>query len=208
MGKAKRNGVLLVTCILITAMALGAGCTPKMELQAPGENAEVEIPKRVLAVGSASSGSLYVTYTAAWADMLMKNIEGLNVTVEPGGSSQNMQTVHSGDTDFGITATLQTYPGYYGIGWANGAKYQNVCSLFPSYSYEGVFFTKASNRDINSIKDLDGKIISFGYAGGGSDFTGRELMEFFGIKPKEIVNASWTDVGGMLGDGLVDAIFY
>lgn len=213
MSKMKRSGVLLVTCILIAAMALGVGCSQKPQEQVPGEQApgkeaEVEIPKRVMAVGSASAGSLYVTYTAAWADMLMKNIEGLNVTVEPGGSSQNMQTIHSGDTDFGITATLQTYPGYYGIGWADGTKYQNVNSLFPSYSYEGVFFTTAANKGINSIKDLNGKIVSFGYAGGGSDFTGRELMEFFGIKPKEIVNASWTDVGGMLGDGLVDAVFY
>jgi len=103
---------------------------------------------------------------------------------------------------------LQTYPGYYGQGWAKGTEYQNVNSLFPAYSYEGVWFTTASKKDINSIQDLNGKVISFGYAGGGSDFTGRELMDFFGVKPKEIVNASWSDVGGMLADGLVDAVFY
>lgn len=218
MKKTKRNGILLLTCILVVSIILGVGCAPKPSepaAAAPANNGEqkqeekkVEIPKGVLSVGSASSGSLYVTYTAAWADMLMKNIQGLNITVEPGGSSQNMQTVNSGDTDFGITATLQTYPGYYGIGWAKGTKYQNVNSLFPAYSYEGVWFTTAEHTDINSIKDLNGKIVSFGYAGGGSDFTGREILETFGIKPKEIVNASWSDVGGMLADGLVDAVFY
>lgn len=216
MNKVKRNGVLLLVGILIMSMTLGVGCSPKAEVAAPAaapaeqEQAadKVEIPKGVLAVGSASAGSLYVTYTAAWADMLMKNIQGLNITVEPGGSSQNMQTINSGDTDFGITATLQSYPGYYGEGWAKGTKYQNVNSLFPSYSYEGVWFTTAKHSDINSLQDLNGKIISFGYAGGGSDFTGREIMEAFNIKPKEIVNASWSDVGGMLADGLVDAVFY
>jgi len=218
MKRIKKRGFVLLACILVVSMVIGVGCAPKAEAPAPAAPAEsgeqkqeatkIVLPKKVMAVGSASSGSLYVTYTAAWADMLMKNIEGLNVTVEPGGSSQNMQTIHSGDTDFGITATLQTYPGYYGTGWAKGTKYQNVNSLFPSYSYEGVWFTTTAHKDINSIQDLNGKIISFGYAGGGSDFTGREILEQFNIKPKEVINANWSDVGGMLADGLVDAIFY
>lgn len=213
MIKTKSKGFLLLIGILILSMILAAGCTPKSE-NVPGTeedeqgSAQVEIPRGVMAIGSASSGSLYVTYTAAWADMIMKNIEGLNITVEPGGSSQNMQNIHTGDVEFGITATLQAYPGYYGQGWANGTKYQNVNSFFPAYSYEGTFFTLESKSNINSIQDLNGKIIALGYAGGGSDFTGRELLEFFNVKPKEIVNASWDDVGGMLKDGLVDAIYY
>ena len=171
------------------------------------QSANVEIPKRVLSVGSASAGSLYVTYTSAWANMLMQKINGLNMTVEPGGSSQNIQGIDAGSMDFGITATLQAYPAYHGTGWAEGKKYQNVAGLFPAYSYEGVWFTTA-NKKIESIEDLNGKVVALGYAGGGSDFTGREIIEFFGIKPKQIVNASWEDTGGMLKDGLVDAIFY
>ncbi|MGE5633414.1 MAG: TAXI family TRAP transporter solute-binding subunit [Caulobacteraceae bacterium] len=215
MKKIRKSGLVLLACILVASMILGVGCAPKKAETAPAaaapaatSEAKVEIPKKVFAVGSASAGSLFVTYTAAWSNMLMQKIPGLNMTVEPGGSSQNMQTIDSGDTDFGITSTFQTYPGYYGLTWAKGTKYQKVNSLFPSYSYEGVWFTTAEHKDINSIKDLDGKIISFGYAGGGSDFTGRELVDYFGIKPKEIVNANWDDVGGMLADGLVDAVFY
>lgn len=218
MQKNYKKSKFFVLGILIFTMAFGTGCAQKSpdpvpteapKVEAPKvEEVKVEIPKKVFAIGSASSGSLYVTYTAAWADMIMNKMDGMNVVVEPGGSSQNMQTINSGATDFGITASLQSYPGYYGIGWADGTQYQNINSFIPAYSYEGVWFTTAENSDINSIQDLDGKIISFGYAGGGSDFTGREIVEFFGIKPKEIVNASWTDVGGMISDGLVDAVFY
>ncbi len=180
-----------------------------VHLTGAAEPAKIKItpPKKVLSVGSGPSGSLFVNYTAAWSDMLMKRVEGINMAVEPGGSSQNMRAIHTGDMDFGITSTLQTYPGYYGQGWAKGVKYNKISSLFPSYSYEGVFFAKA-NSPINSIHDLNGKIVSFGYAGGGSDVTGRELFAFYGIKPRNIVNASWTDVGGMLKDGLIDAVFY
>lgn len=208
MMRAKKRWFVLLACILIVSMVFAVGCGSKekdiaaeQETQSEEQGQEttkIEIPKKVMAVGSASSGSLFVTYTAAWADMLMKQIPGLNITVEPGGSSQNMQSIHNGETEFGITSTFQTYPGYYGLDWAEGTKYDHVNSLFPAYSYEGVFFTTKEHSDINSIHDLDGKIVSFGYAGGGSDFTGRALIDFFGIKPKNIVNASWSDVGGMI----------
>lgn len=214
MIKSKGKGFVVMLCMMVIFALLIVGCTPKtVETPSPNtgeqkEEPQIVLPKRVFAVGSASAGSLYITYTAAWADLLMKNIDGMNVTVEPGGSSQNMKMIHSGDMDFGITATLQSYPGFHGTGWANGVKYDKVNSLFPGYSYEGVFLTLESKRDINSIQDLNGKTIGLGYAGGGSDFTGRELLEFFDVKPKEFVNASWTDIGGMMKDGLVDAIYY
>lgn len=223
MYKVSSKKVLFLVAILVFAMFSSTGCQPAAPAPAPAPEPapapaeepepaevaeEVEIPKNVFAIGSASAGSLYVTYTAAWADMIMNKMPGMNVVVEPGGSSQNMQTIHTGDTDFGITASLQTYPGYHGIGWADGTPYTNVNSFIPAYSYEGTWFTTAKHGDINSIQDLSGKTVGFGYAGGGSDFTGRELLEFFGIQPKEIVNASWTDIGGMMSDGLVDAVFY
>src|SRR5665647_368044 len=128
--KMKRKNSILIIMLLIISMltvacsqptpapATTTATTQQVETTAPAQTEKaVEIPKKVMAVGSASSGSLYVTFTAAWADMLMKNIDGLNITVEPGGSSQNIQTINSGDTDFGITATLQSYPAYYGLGW-------------------------------------------------------------------------------------------
>lgn len=198
----KRNlGLYLLVGVTLIFIMVNSGNT------AETAKLKIPIPKKVFSIGSGPSGSLYVNYTATWADIIMKKIEGLNVSVVPGGSSQNMRAIHNGEMDFGITATLQTYPGYYGLAWAKGVKYTKVNSLFPSYSYEGVFFAKA-NSPINSIHDLNGKTVSLGYAGGGSDVTGRELLAFFNIKPKNIVNASWTDVGGMLKDGLVDAVFY
>lgn len=168
---------------------------------------KVSSPKKVLSVGSGPAGSLYVNYTAAWVDMLMKKTDGMNLNIEPGGSSQSVRAIHTGDMDFGISSTFQTYPGFHGIGWAKGVPYNKVRSLFPAYSVDAVLFAKASSP-INSFRDLEGKIVSFGYAGGGSDVTGRELLASTGVKPKNIVNASWTDVGGMLKDGLVDAVFY
>jgi TRAP transporter TAXI family solute receptor len=165
------------------------------------------IPKKLFSIGSGPSGSLFINYTAAWADIMMKNYPGLNIVVEPGGSSQNVQGISTNRMDFGITSSLQNYPGYYGLGWADGTKYTNICSLFPAYSYEAIFITKAGSS-IKSLGDINGKKVSAGYAAGGSDVTFRELVDYFDLKPSDVVNASWTDVGGMLQDGLIEAVFY
>lgn len=196
----KRYVLAAVVVLAILVLSFPAAAAEPAKIKIP-------LPKKVFSVGSGPSGSLYVNYMATWADLLMKRVEGLNMSVEPGGSSQSLRAIHAGNMDFGISATLQSYPGYYGTGWAKGVAYNRVRSLMAGYSYEGVFFTKASSP-IQTVRDLEGKTISLGYAGGGSDVTGRELLNFFGIKPKNIVNASWTDVGGMLKDGLVDAVFY
>lgn len=191
---------------IVLVMVLSFSLSYKTEASEPAK-IKITLPQKMLSVGSGAAGSLYVNYTVAWADMLTRRIDGPKAMVEPGGSTQSVRAIHAGDMDFGITATLQTYPGYHGISWAKGVKYTKVNSLFPAYSYEGVFFAKAASP-IASIYDFTGKTVALGAAGSGSDVTGRELLEFFGIKPRNMVNASWTDIGGMLKDGLVDVVYY
>ncbi|KUK14400.1 MAG: TAXI family TRAP transporter solute-binding subunit [Synergistetes bacterium] len=185
--------ILAIIALVSSGLSLNATAKPKP-------------PKPIMSVASGPAGSLYVNFCAAFAEALMKAFDGLQVNVEPGGSSQNMILVHRGEAEFGITATLQTYPGYYGFGWAK-ERYTKVASLIPAYSYQGVWFAPA-NSPVNSLQDLNGKVVGLGYAGGGSDVTGRQILEFFNIKPAKIVNASWSDTGGMLRDGLLDAVFY
>lgn len=199
--------ILLVGLIGSTyQVSLAAQETPKAATLDSSQN-KPKPPFNVMSVASGPAGSLFVNFCAAFAEAVMKGFDGLNMNVEPGGSSQNMMMVHKGMVEFGITSTLQSYPGYYGLAWAKGVEYKKVASVVPGYSYEGVLFTK-DNSPVKSLADLNGKVVALGYAGGGSDVTGRQLLEFYGIKPAKIVNASWEDTGGMLRDDLVDAVYY
>ena len=56
----------------------------------------------------------------------------------------------------GISATLQSDPGYYGLGWAKGVAYNRVRSLMPVYSSEWICFAE-TNAPIQTIRDLEGK---------------------------------------------------
>lgn len=164
-------------------------------------------PKPVMSASSQVGGSLYVTYVAAWIPIVQDAFEGLSISQEPGGSSQNIMLVSGGQTDFGITASSQAYIGYYGLGWAKGTKYQNFVGLHPAFPTYMTVVTLADSG-IESLADLAGKELAVGVPGGGSDTIARELMSYLDVEPDRYVNASWEDTGGLLRDGLADAILY
>lgn len=168
---------------------------------------EVEAPKPVMSAASQVGGSLYVTYVAAWIQALSEQFPELSITQEPGGSSQNVILVSTGETDFGITASSQAYLGYYGNGWAEGQQYQDFVGLHPAYpTYMTVVTLEGSG--IQSFEDLQGADLAVGVPGGGSDVISRELMQHLEVEPARFVNASWEDTGGLLRDGLADAVLY
>lgn len=164
-------------------------------------------PKPVMSAASQVGGSLFVTYVAAWIPVVAPAFDNLSISQEPGGSSQNVILVNKGQTDFGITASSQGYLGYHGMGWAKGKKYQNMAALHPAFPTNLAVVTLAKSG-INSLADLKGKQLGVGAPGGGSDVIAHQLMDFLNVEPSRYVNASWEDTGGLLRDGLVDAIFY
>jgi uncharacterized protein len=164
-------------------------------------------PRPVMSASSQVAGSLYVTYVAAWIDIVQSAFDGLTIAQEPGGSSQNIILVHTGETDFGITASSQAYIGRWGLGWADGVEHDRFAALHPAYpTYMTVVTLPGSG--IDSFADLDGRQLGVGVPGGGSEVIARELSEHFGVTPSRFVNASWEDTGGLLRDGLIDAVLY
>lgn len=164
-------------------------------------------PKPVMSASSQVAGSLYVTYVAAWIDIVQSAFDGLTISQEPGGSSQNIILVDTGETDFGITASSQAYIGRYGLGWANGTEYDNFAALHPAYPTFMTIVTLPGSG-IDSFAALQGKQLGTGVPGGGADVIARELASHFNVEPRRFVNASWEDTGGLLRDGLIDAVLY
>lgn len=185
-----------------------AGCGLLMAFGAGGALAQSTVtpPAPVMSASSQVGGSLYVTYVAAWIDVVTSAIPGLTISQEPGGSSQNIILVSTGETDFGITASSQAYLGYNGLGWAE-EQYRNFVGLHPAFPTYMTIVTLADSG-IETVEDLAGKDLAVGVPGGGSDVISRELTGYLGIEPARFVNASWEDTGGLLRDGLADAILY
>ena len=183
---------------IISAVALAAGS---------GAAHAQEPPSPTMSAASQVGGSLYVTYVAAWIQVLQEKFDDLSISQEPGGSSQNIILVSTGETDFGITASSQAYLGYHGLAWAEGTEYKDFVGLHPAYPTYMTIVTLADSG-IEGLEDLEGADLAVGVPGGGSDVISRELMQHFEVEPADFVNASWADTGGLLRDGLVDAVLY
>ena len=197
----------VVAIILVLALVViqhNIVSTPEKKVDSSGETTQL---KPIYSIGSGTSGSVFVTYCMAVANLFDKHVDGMNVAVEPGSSSGNQIALDKDEIDFGIVSTLQVYAGTMGTDWADGKEYKNLYAWFPAYSYEGIFIS-LKRSGIKNLDDLDGKVVAVGAAGSGSDTTGRQIIDFFNIKPQKLVNGSWTDLGSQLQDGLIDAIFY
>ena len=200
----KRKGVIFSVLIILVILLTAGGGGERGRAAGDGMP---EIPRRPLNLMATTAGSPSAVSAALVADIWMEHIPGLTITVEPGSMAQNMQNVNAGLADFGSVSTLVAYPGMYGLDWANGVRHTNVRGFLPQFNFHMIFVTKASRTDINSIRDLNGRVLGIGGVGGGADTTGRQLMEFFNINAR-LINASWTDIGIQFGDDLIDAVFY
>jgi len=200
--RSSRKLTFLLAIVVTVAFSLGGSVTAGAE----DFDWSPHVSGRLFTIGGGAPGSLFVNYTVALSEILTRHIPGITVLVEPGGASQNLIMVHDREVDFGITATLLNYWGVHGLGWADGTRFDNVMAWIPGYSTSGVWVV-AADSDIHTLSDLQGRNVSLGMAGSGSDVDGRIVLNLFGIEAN-ITNNNWPDVGGQMQDGLLDAFFH
>src|SRR5699024_2922718 len=127
-----------------------AGCSDN-------EDEELEMSEIVIASGP-TGGGWYNTASGV-AKLLMKEIPGLNVTVNEGGGYENIKLVNEGDAQIGYAFTNDVLTGYEGKGsFEDDRKMEHVdqfLTLYPSYLQT----VTLSGNGIESYKDLGDKNI-------------------------------------------------
>lgn len=157
-----------------------------------------------ITIGGTNLGAAAYAYQAAWAMVLTDKL-GLNAQVEAtGGPQANIQLIQSKQTDFGSTSMGPAYEGYHGLGWAKGKRYDQIRILFPMYASYWQWWALAKSP-IRHIRDVQGYDIALSGAGSTPDYYGRKMLEFFGVKPKRIINGGFGDSNNMMRDGILPA---
>ncbi len=164
----------------------------------------VAAKKHMLTFATASPGGALMMGSSVWAGFLMKKIPDLNITVEStGGGTANIRLIQAREADIGWASCSNLYMARRGLDWAKGRKYTRPRYLLPWFRGATEIWT-LGNLKLNSIQDLNGKIVTPGPSAGPADGITRLMIEFFGIKPKKFINASWGDAIGQQKDGLID----
>ncbi len=82
---------------------------------------------------------------------------------------------------------------------------RKIKMVFPLYNEEVHIL---ANQSIDTLSDLDGKIVAVGKSGSGTFLTAKVIFEISDIQAEEMVLIGGSDALNELADGEIDAMFY
>jgi TRAP transporter TAXI family solute receptor len=136
----------------------------------------------------------------------------MRLTVEStGGSVYNINSVMSGDLDFGVVQSDRQYQAFNGLAeWKRTGPQKQLRALF-SIHPESVTLVAAADSGINSVMDLKGKRVNIGNPGSGQRQNSIDLLVALGMDFEHDIRAEGlkaAEAPGLLLDGRIDAFFY
>ena len=164
-------------------------------------------------IGTGGVTGVYYPAGGAISKMVNKKFKeyGIKMTVEStGGSVYNINSVLSGDLDFGICQSDRQYEAWHGLAeWKNKGPQKNLRSVF-SLHPESITLVASVNSGIKSVADLKGKRVNLGNPGSGQLQNSKDILKAFGISLKDITPeyVKAVEAPGLLQDGRIDAFFY
>lgn len=208
--QARRLGLPL-TALGVTAALVLAACEPLGE-GSPGPGAtDGDGATTRLTVATGGTGGVYIILGGGLADVLSDNIDGVQATAqETSASVDNMLLIGTGDADVafvlgdtaadaveGRTADFEDNP-------------VDACALGILYNNYTQVVTTADSG-IETIDDLQGKRVSLGAPGSGTEVIALRILEAAGIDPDAGIRRSGLlidETVEALRDGTVDAGFW
>lgn len=198
-AKFTRFSVFAMVLMLVTCLVAGCG----------GGDKKQEAAKKYLNIATGGTAGTYYPIGGAMAEVLNKNIPGMNASAQStGASAANINMLKDGSVDLAIVQNDITYYAMNGTEMFKGKKVdglQGIATLYP----ETCQIVTLEKTGIKSVSDFKGKRIAIGAAGSGVEANARQIMEAYGITYNDIKvqYLSFAEAANALKDGNVDAAF-
>jgi hypothetical protein len=136
---------------------------------------------------------------------MLDNVEVSNMA--SAGSVENARRVNSGEIDFGISYSGDTYLARNGRLTNDTNKYPNIHAMAFLYGAPAHLIV-LEKSGINSIADLKGKRIAVGGAGSGAAASAQRFFGAIGLWDNmNIEYIGYSKAAAAIGDGLIDAMW-
>ncbi len=184
---------------LISALALVAAFT--LPSTALAEKAR-------LGFGGGPEGGTFQYFSNGIASRLSKEIPDVEVSnMASAGSVENLRRANSGEIDFGISYSGDTYLGRNGRLTNDTNKYPNVYAMAFLYGAPA-HLVVLDGSGIDKVADLEGKRIAVGGAGSGAAAAAQRYFSALGLWDKMNVEfIGYSKAAAAIGDGLIDAMW-
>ncbi len=161
-----------------------------------------------LSIGSCPVTCTAYTWSAGIADVINKNVDGVEATAEETkGYVANIALMQNGELEASMATSLSAYEAWAATGNYAGTepgKILSWMSIAPVAMH--IITTQASG--VSSVADLKGKRIGMGQPGGVSMLDANVLMAKVAGEDFEPFRVRLGDMVDMLGDGNIDAALW
>jgi uncharacterized protein len=160
-----------------------------------------------LTLATASVGGTYFVYGGVVATLLTEKL-GIQVSTQQSqGPVSNLMLVNSKKAELGMTTMGPALHAWNGTDWAkSNGQMRNMRAAFPMYDTPFHFVTLQSSG-IKSVAGMAGKNVGVGPKAGTCGTYFPAMFDALGLKVN-VRNGGASDMGGMLGDGLIDVFAF
>ena len=166
------------------------------------------LAKERLAFSGGPEGGTFQYFSNGIATRLSKNMSDTEVSnMASAGSLENLRRVNSGDVDFGIVYSGDTYLGRNGKLTKDTNKYEKVMAMAYLYGAPAHLIV-LEKSGITSVDGLKGKRVAVGGAGSGAAGAAERYFGSLGLwKEIKVEYIGYSKAADAIGDGLIDAMW-
>nr|WP_320050990.1 TAXI family TRAP transporter solute-binding subunit [uncultured Desulfuromonas sp.] len=164
--------------------------------------------KKRLGFAGGPDGGTFQYFSNGMSTRLSKDLADVEVTnMATAGSVENLRRVNSGDADFGIAYSGDTYLARHGKLPKDPNTYPNVHAI--SYLYGApAHLVVLENSGITKVEDLKGKRVAVGGAGSGAAASAQRYFTSLGLWDQMNVDfIGYSKAASAMGDHLIDAMW-
>ena len=170
--------------------------------------------QQFISIGTGGVTGVYYPTGGAICRLVNKDRKehGIRCSAEStGGSIYNINTIRSGELEFGVAQSDWQYHAYHGTSkFEDKGKFENLRAVF-SVHPEPVTIIAHDDSGISNITDLKGKRVNIGNPGSGTRGTWEVIEEAMGWERSDLKLAAEmksAETGQAVCDGKIDAYFW
>lgn len=161
-----------------------------------------------LSIGSCPVTCTAYTWSAGIADVINRNVDGIEVTAEETkGYVANIALMQNGELEASMATSLSAYEAWAGTGNYAGTEPGKILAWM-SIAPVAMHIIALQDGPVTSVADLEGKRIGMGQPGGVSMLDADVLMRMVAGEDFEPFRVRLGDMVDMLSDGNIDAALW
>jgi TRAP transporter TAXI family solute receptor len=192
---------------LLIIVALVAGCGGKKD--ASTEKKAPEGKKQFISIGTAKVGGTWYPLGAGIAEVLNKNVPGVQATAEEtNGAVANVQLINDGKAEVGLTDPGTSLDSYTGQGKFKDKENRIMAWFSIEDVYQTTIVPKGSS--IRTAQDIKGKRVGIGQPGSANFIDGKIWLEASGVSENDVkmMYMSQSEMAEAIKNGQIDTFLW